>query len=119
MLAGAAAAVVLISRGRRGSAALPLDAIPRDSFPVATVNVAELRRSPLYDVLVGKDGTLLRPQNAVLDRRALGIKKLSDACGFDPLQRVESLAVGVPEEGDKGEFGVAARVTVTSDELSN
>lgn len=118
-VSAAAAALVLIGRNRHGATALPLDAIPRDSFLVGTVNVAELRRSPLYDVLVGKDGPLLRPQNAVLDRRALGLKKLSDACGFDPLLRVESLAVGVPEEGDKGEFGVAARVTVTSDELTN
>jgi len=44
--------------------------------------------------------------------------KLADACGFDPLGRVDKLAVAVPEEGDKGELGVAARVTVTRDELS-
>ena len=89
----------------------PLAAVPRDSFLVATVNLAELRQSPLYDVLMGKRG------EPVLDPRALGIQKLADACGFDPLGRVDRLAVAVPEEGDRGELGVAAKVTVTRDEL--
>jgi len=105
---------------KRGGPGDPFDALPRDSFLVATVNVAELRRSPLYEVLFGKDAPApgSRSQTAVLDPRAIGIGKLADACGFDPLSRVETLALGVPEEGDKGELGVAARVTVTSDELS-
>jgi hypothetical protein len=93
----------------------PLDAVPRDSFLVATVNLAELRRSPLYDVLLGKDAKA----DGMLNARALGMGKLAEACGFDPLGRVDRLAVGVPEEGDKGEFGVAARVTVTRDELAH
>ena len=89
----------------------PLAAVPRDSFLVATVNLTELRQSPLYDVLMGKRG------EAVLDPRQLGLQKLTDACGFDPLGRVDRLAVAVPEEGDRGELGVAAQVTVTRDEL--
>lgn len=89
----------------------PLAAVPRDSFLVATLNLTELRQSPLYDVLMGKRG------EAVLDPRALGLQKLADACGFDPLGRVDRLAVAVPEEGDRGELGVAAKVTVTRDEL--
>jgi hypothetical protein len=98
----------------------PFDAVPRDSFLVATVNLAELRRSPLYEVLLGKESPTHAPRAEVpvLNARALGIGKLADACGFDPLSRVEQLAVAVPEEGDKGELGVAARVTVTREELS-
>ena len=89
----------------------PLGAVPRDSFLVATANLTELRQSPLYDVLMGKRG------EAVLDPRALGLPKLADACGFDPLGRVDRLAVAVPEEGDRGELGVAAKITVTRGEL--
>lgn len=89
----------------------PSLAIPRDSFLAATVNLAELRRSPLYDVLLGKRS------EAVLDPRKLGLQKLADGCGFDPLTRVERLALAVPEEGDRGEIGVAAKVDVTREEL--
>ena len=112
--------------GKSGSGD-PFDAVPRDSFLVATVNLAELRRSPLYEVLLGKDtpgpseppgGRAARASVPMLDARVLGLGKLSEACGFDPLTRVEKLALAVPEEGDKGELGVAARVTVTGDELS-
>lgn len=89
----------------------PYLAIPRDAFLAATVNLAELRRSPLYDVLLGKRA------EAVLDPRKLGLQKLADGCGFDPLTRVERLALAVPEEGDRGEIGVAAKVDVTREEL--
>lgn len=106
---------------------MPYDAVPRDSFLVATLDVAELRRSPLYEVLLGKEGVDDDPKSgggrgaqsgAVLDPRTLGISELAEACGFDPLSRVEKLAVAVPEEGDKGELGVVARVEVTQNELS-
>jgi hypothetical protein len=43
---------------------------------------------------------------------------LAEACGFDPLSRVSELALAVPEEGDKGELGVAAHVDLSTDELS-
>ncbi len=105
-----------------GRAREPLEAVPRDSFLVATVNVAELRQSPLYEVVFGKEslgaGDRGGRSTAVLDARALGMGKLADACGFDPLARVERLAISVPEEGDNGELGVAARVNVTRDELA-
>lgn len=107
-------------RGGGGASANPLDAAPRDSFLVATANLDELRRSPLYEVLLGKDPGAAPPGAAppIINPRALGMGKLIDACGFDPLSRVQTLAVAVPEEGDKGELGVAARVDVTGDELS-
>ena len=118
---GAVAAFFLFG-GARGTSAAgdPFDAVPRDSFLVATVNLAELRRSPLYEVLFGKDSPAqaAKTEMPMLGARALGIGKLADACGFDPLSRVEQLAVAVPEEGDKGELGMAARVTITRAELS-
>lgn len=118
---GAVAAYFLFGGARTTSAtADPEGAVPRDSFLVATVNLAELRRSPLYEVLFGKDSPAqaAKADLPMLGARALGIGKLADACGFDPLSRVEQLAVAVPEEGDKGELGMAARVTVTRAELS-
>ncbi|MBX3260918.1 MAG: hypothetical protein KF782_14630 [Labilithrix sp.] len=118
---GAVAAFFLFGGARGTSAAgVPVDAVPRDSFLVATVDLAELRRSPLYEVLFGKDapGGGPKPDGPMFGPRALGIGKLADACGFDPLSRVERLAVAVPEEGDKGELGVAASVTVSRAELS-
>jgi hypothetical protein len=45
------------------------------------------------------------------------VSALGEACGFDPLARVQRFSVSVPEEGDRGEFGVAAKVEVSRDEL--
>jgi hypothetical protein len=94
----------------------PLDAIPKASFMAATLDFAELRRSPIYDAVFGnpKEGG---PSNADPMRRALGVTALADACGFDPTSRVQRLGLSMPEEGERGEFGVAARVEVTRDEL--
>lgn len=97
--------------GRSGTSD-PYDAIPKASFIAATVDFAELRRSPLFDVLVGKDGSPSDPM-----RRALGVSALQEACGFDPVGRIQKVALAVPEEGERGEFGVVARVEVSRDEL--
>lgn len=113
---GTVVAFFVFGGGRDRTPPDPYTAVPRDSFLVLTLNLAELRRSPLYDVLLGKDGP--RSGHSVLDRRSLGISELTGACGFDPLARVETLALAVPEEGEKGELGVAARVSVTRDELT-
>jgi hypothetical protein len=113
---GTVAAFFVFGGGRDRTPPDPYTAVPRDSFLVLTLNLAELRRSPLYDVLLGKDGP--RSGHPVLDRRSLGIGDLTGACGFDPLARVETLALAVPEEGDKGELGVVTRVSVTRDELT-
>jgi hypothetical protein len=90
----------------------PYDAIPKAAFIAATVDFAELRRSPIYDTVFGKETAGGDPM-----RRALGVSALADACGFDPTTRVQKIAVSIPEEGERGEFGVAARVEVTRDEL--
>ncbi|MBX3231846.1 MAG: hypothetical protein KIT84_11770 [Labilithrix sp.] len=89
----------------------PDHAVPKSTFLFASINYAELRRSPLHEVLFAEKS------ESFVDRRALGITRLADACGFDPLSRVEKLAVAVPEDGDKGDFGVAARVVVSREEL--
>lgn len=96
----------------RSGASDPYEAIPRASFIAATIDFAELRRSPLFDVAVGKDTSPGDPM-----RRALGVGALQEACGFDPVSRIQKVAIAVPEEGERGEFGVVARVEVTRDEL--
>ena len=114
------ATCLLAARHLRGTAGAlrPVDAVPRDAFLVATVNLAELRRSPIYDVLLGNESPTGLKKAELLSTRALGIAKLEEACGFDPLMRVDDLAVAVPEEGDRGELGVSARVNLTPEELS-
>lgn len=94
----------------------PLDAIPRSSFIAATLDFAELRRSPVYEAAFG-NGRESGPGGDDPMRRALGVTALAEACGFDPTSRVQRLALSMPEEGERGEFGVAARVDVTRDEL--
>ncbi len=96
----------------RAATSDPFDAMPKASFIVATVDFAELRRSPMYEAAFGKEASATDPM-----RRALGVSALANACGFDPMTRVQRIAVSVPEEGVRGEFGVAARVEVTRDEL--
>jgi hypothetical protein len=115
---GAAAAFFLfggLSALTRSGTSDPADAIPKASFMAATVDFAELRRSPIYDAVFGKDGAAAGGTDPM--RRALGVTALADACGFDPTTRVQKLGVSMPEEGERGEFGIAARVDVTRDEL--
>lgn len=90
----------------------PFDAVPKASFIAATLDFAKLRRSPVYEVVFGKEAPGADPM-----RRALGVSALAEACGFDPATRVQRVAVSVPEAGDRGEFGVAAKVEVSRDEL--
>ena len=94
----------------------PLDAIPKSSFMAATLDFAELRHSPIYDAVFG-NGKEGGSASADPMRRALGVTALAEACGFDPTSRVQRLGLSMPEEGERGEFGVAARVEVTRDEL--
>lgn len=97
----------ILAAQRAGGSADPLDAIPKDSFLVATVRADELRQSPVWEALLGADAT-----------RAVGAGELAGACGFDPLARVERAAFAVPEAGDRGDFGLSAKVRVTRDELA-
>ena len=97
--------------GGRAGTSDPYDAIPKGSFIAATVDFAELRRSPIYDVLGGRE-------NGDPLKKAIGVSALGDACGFDPTSRVDKLAVAIPEDDtERGAFGVVAKVEVTRDEL--
>lgn len=107
-LATVAAFVVFRGTSGGGSSAprMPEDAVPAGAFVVADVDVDALRASPLGPALFGDKG------------RALGVGGVAEACGFDPLSRVKRAALSVPEEeSDRGEFGVAARIEVTGEEL--
>jgi hypothetical protein len=118
---GGALAAFFVFGGLRGlvktAVSDPFDTIPRESFIAATVDFEELRRSPIYEAVFGKDGRDGKESGHDPLRRALGVSALSEACGFDPMARVQRFAVAVPEAGERGEFGVAARVEVTRDEL--
>jgi hypothetical protein len=86
----------------------PIDAVPKESFLVGTLDVEELRRSPIYEVIPGVKGG------------GAGIGSLAsveEACGFDPIKRIERMALTVPEKEGERDYGVIARVKVTRDEL--
>ncbi len=89
----------------------PLSAVPRESFLVARVDAAALRRSPIFAAVAGEGDA----------SRMLGLSGLSElaqSCGFDPLTRVRELAVTVPEGESRGTFGIAAQVDLTESELA-
>lgn len=105
------------SAGAGSSGKDPLTALPRDAFMAMTVDATELRQSPIFDALLAGTGPTKGPKDTGNLARALGIGTLADGCGFDPLARVKRLAVAIPEDGERGEFGLAASVDVTSAEL--
>ncbi len=106
-LATAAAFVLFRGTSGTGRVVTPEDAVPAGSFLAASIDVAALRSSPVIDAVLGAD-----------KNRALGTSAVAEACGFDPLARVGQATLSVPEEAnDKGEFGLAARIEVTDEEL--
>lgn len=82
-------------------------ALPGGTFLAITADADALRRSPVIAQLLGGERG-----------DALGVKSLEEPCGFDPLARIREIAVAVPEEGEPGDFGVAARVDATGEELA-
>ncbi|MBX3186036.1 MAG: hypothetical protein KF819_03435 [Labilithrix sp.] len=103
-------------RGAMRGPGEPVDAVPKGSFIAVTVDMAELRQSPLHELIAPRSGAQPASGSGPL-QSALGIGPLAAACGFDPLARVQRLAIAVPEEGERGEFGLVARVEVTRAEL--
>lgn len=81
-----------------------LDAIPAQSFLVATLDLDAIRASPFGDRL------------AALDEG--GMQEVKQRCGFDPLARAKELAVAVPEEEAPGEFGVVARGDLGTEDIA-
>ena len=104
-----AAAAWFVFQGGGAAPVDPLDAVPRESFFVATADVAELRRSPIYESIFGS--------RSFAPGKALQLGMLQEACGFDPFTRIERLAVGVPEKEGERDFGIVAKVEVTREEL--
>jgi hypothetical protein len=90
----------------------PLEAVPADAFLVASIDVASLAQSPLGEALVGHGGTRTEA--------LLGVDSITEACGFDPLPHLRSIAIAIPEgEGEHGEFGVAASGTLAKAALAS
>lgn len=81
-----------------------LAAVPADSFLVGTLDRNALRGSPLLEPLAAFAASL--GKDAVVER-----------CGFDPVERLDALAVAVPEEEGSGEFGLAMAGRTPPDEL--
>jgi hypothetical protein len=90
------------SRGRLHA----IDAIPGNAFLVVTLDVEGLRRSPLGAPIFGG-----------VTSKLAGEKALTDLCGFDPLTRMREIAVAVPEDGERGDFGISIRADVSGEEL--
>ncbi len=65
-------------------------AIPQGAFLLVTLDLVKLRESPL-----SRELSALRE-----------VSDVSEECGFDPLARAKSIAIGVPEKPD-GVFGIA------------
>ncbi len=101
-VAALATGAVLWFVGQRQTTPLPvagghaLDAIPAGAILVATADLDALRASPIA-------GPFLMP-----GREIQGVGKIKDVCGFDPLDKIKDVAVGIPASGDSGEFGLAA-----------
>jgi hypothetical protein len=111
-LAVLAVAAVVVLRGRSARTAPQgslLLAAPADSWLIATLDVAAA--APLLEPLLGDEGVATAT-------RAAGLGLLSEACGFEPLQRVREVLIAAPEGGERGDFGVAFSADLTMDELS-
>jgi hypothetical protein len=100
------AAVVLLGRPR--PTATLLDAVPRDAWLVATLDVAAIRASPFSKVLLAGGESPPIP----------GLGSLPARCGFDPVARVREVVIASPEGGERGDFGLAFTGDFTREELS-
>ncbi len=94
--------------GRSRASTTLLDSVPRDAWLVASVDIAALRASPLAAPLLGAGEKTPIP----------GLGSLVARCGFDPLARLREVVVTSPENGERGDFGVAFSGDLTKDELS-
>lgn len=86
----------------------PIDAVPKESFLVGTLDVEELRKSPIYEAIPG-----MKSGGAGIG----GLASVEEACGFDPVKRIERMALTVPEKEGERDYGIVARVKVSRDEL--
>jgi hypothetical protein len=104
LVAGVVTAAFVLGKPRKLSV---LDAVPRDAWLVVTLDAPSLRASPLAKPLMGAG-----------DKSAIpGLGSLTAHCGFDPVAKLGEVAVTSPENGERGEFGVAFTGDFTKDEL--
>jgi hypothetical protein len=82
-----------------------VDAIPDDALLVATADVGVLRRTNALAPVFSEAGEIP------------GLGKVRDVCGFDPLERINDVAVGIPATGADGDFGLVASGAVDADAL--
>jgi hypothetical protein len=78
-----------------------IEAIPRGAFLVVTIDLVKLRASPLAHELGG----------------VREVSDVTELCGFDPLARAKTIAIGVPEKPD-GVFGLSITHDLERDELA-
>ncbi|MBK9266977.1 MAG: hypothetical protein IPM54_45280 [Polyangiaceae bacterium] len=81
-----------------------LDAIPDGALLVATADVGVLRRSSVMAPLFSEG-------------EVPGIGKVRDVCGFDPLEGITEVAMGIPAAGADGDFGLVASGLVDAESL--
>lgn len=79
-----------------------LDAVPEHTFLLVTLDLPKLRASPF-----AKELSSLHE-----------VTDVSETCGFDPLARVKTVAIAIPE-AENGEFGLAITHDLSPDELSS
>ena len=89
----------------------PLSILPPDSAFVLSVDVRALARTPLGAFLAERLG------------RTAGASKLSQSCGFDPLTRLDQLALAVPSanlavQEQPQDFGIVASGRFSGAEIS-
>ncbi|MET0792277.1 MAG: hypothetical protein ABW061_12210 [Polyangiaceae bacterium] len=87
-----------------------LSIIPPGSAFVLTADVRQLQRAPLGEVLAQRVG------------HVGGAAELAQLCGFDPLARLDQLALAVPSAGlaaqeHPEDFGIVAEGRFTADEI--
>jgi hypothetical protein len=98
VLALAATGVFFFAPSTRQRSAI--EAIPDGAFMLVTVDLAALRSSPL-----AREVTSLREVSDIVQE-----------CGFDPIARAKSVAIGVPEKPD-GVFGIAITTDIPESDL--
>lgn len=99
-----------LSQGREQPS--PLSILPPDSAFVLSVDVRALARAPLGAFLAERLG------------RTAGASKLARSCGFDPLTRLDQLALAVPSanlaaQEQPQDFGIVASGRFSGAEISH
>ncbi len=92
-------------RFRHPAGGRALDAIPTGAILVASADLAALRASPAGAPFL-REG-----------REIPGLGKVRDVCGYDPMDTLTEVAVGIPAAGDAGEFGLVATGPIDDDAL--